>query len=83
MRKLNKEGPRLPKAAKECNDFRSAVRSTHIGLTDLPDGIGAPESGECVGIVIIHGVGELSREVAYVGLGGHSLQSVGKWLTRR
>src|ERR1700686_4841376 len=82
MRKLNEEGPRLPKAAKERDDLRSADRSTHIGLTNLPDGIGAPESGESVGIVIIHGVGEPSREVAYVGLGDH-LQSVGKWPTRR
>jgi len=83
MRKLNEEGPRLAEAAKESDDFRSAVRSTHIGFANLPDGIGAPESGECVGIVIIHGVGELSGEVAYVGLGDHSLQSVGNWLTRR
>ena len=83
MRKLNEESPRLPKAAKESDDLCSTVRSTHIGLTNLPDDIGVPESRECVGIVVIHGVGELSREVAYLGLGDHSLQSVGKWLTRR
>jgi hypothetical protein len=83
MRKLNEERPLLPEAAKESDDLGSTVRSTHIGLTNFPDGIGGPESRECVGIVVIHGVGELSREVAYLGLGDHSLQSVGKWLTRR
>src|ERR1700680_2562224 len=60
MRKLNEEGPRLPKAAKERDDILWAVFSTHIRLTNLPDTIGAPQSGECVGIVVIHCVGELS-----------------------
>src|ERR1700685_2540910 len=82
MSKLNEEGPRLPKAAKERDDLRAAVRSTHIGLANLPDGIGTPQSGESVGIAIIHGVGELRREVTYVGLGDHPLHPVGKWLTR-
>jgi hypothetical protein len=80
MCKLNKEGPRLPKAAKESDDLLSAVRSTHIGLTNLPDRIRMPESRECVGIVVIHRVRKLSREVAYLGFSDHSFQAVGKWL---
>jgi hypothetical protein len=72
MRELDEEGPRLPKAVKESDDLGSAARSTHIRLTNLPDGIGGPESRERVGIVVIHGVGELSREVAYLGFSDHS-----------
>lgn len=40
-RKLNEEGPRLTKAAKEGDDLRSAVRSSHIGLTNFPDAMGS------------------------------------------
>jgi hypothetical protein len=83
MRKLNEEGPRLPKTAKEGDDLLSAACSAYIGLTNLPEGSAAPENRECVGIVVVHGVGELGREVAYVGLGDHALISVGKELARR
>ena len=83
MRELNEKSPLLPQAAKESDDLGSAVRSTHIGVTNLPNGIGIPESLERVGIAVIHGVGELSREIAYLRLGDHSIQFTGKWLARR
>jgi hypothetical protein len=83
MRKLNEEGPRLSKTAKEGDDLLSAARAAYIGLTNLPEGRGAPKSRECVGIIVVHGIGELGREVAYIGLGDHALKSVCKGLARR
>jgi hypothetical protein len=83
MRKLNEEGPRLPKTAKEGDDLLSATRTTCKRLTNLPEGSGAPENRECLGTIVVHGVGELGREVANVGLGDRALNSVGKELARR
>src|ERR1700693_298307 len=73
MRELNEERPRLPQTLKERANLRSPIRPAHIGLANFPDGVGSPQSAERLGIVVVHGVGELSREVAYVCLGDNPI----------